>query len=41
MRLLAIYHFSLGQNRAQIAQLLGVARGKVNKWVNSDLSQGA
>ncbi|WP_441351376.1 IS630 family transposase [Thalassotalea euphylliae] len=40
MRLLAIYHFSLGQNRAQIAQLLGVARGSVNKWVNSYLSAG-
>lgn len=40
IRLLAIYHFRLGNNRAQVARLLGVARGSVNKWVNRYLANG-
>lgn len=40
IRLLAIYHFRLGKNRAQVARLLGVARGSVNKWVNRYLADG-
>ena len=40
VRLLALYHFRLGNNRAQVARILGVARGSVNKWVNRYLANG-
>jgi len=40
IRYLALYHFTLGQNRTQIARILGVARGSVNTWVNAYLSYG-
>ena len=38
IRYLALHHFSLGENRTQIAKYLGVTRTSVNRWVSSYLS---
>jgi len=40
IRYLAIYHFKKGANRTQIASYIGVARGSVNTWISTYLSQG-
>jgi len=40
MRYLALYHFSLNENRTKIAEFLGVGRGSVNRWVASYFSKG-
>ena len=40
LRYLAICHFIEGVSRADIARYLKVARGSVNKWVNSYLNHG-
>jgi transposase len=40
LRYMAIHHFKLGANRAQIATFLGVARGSVNTWVSNYLNHG-
>ena len=40
MRLLAVSLFFKGENRANIARQLNVARSSVNKWVSSYLQNG-
>jgi len=40
IRLLEIYHFRLGNNRAKVARNLGDARGSVSKWVDRYLNHG-
>ena len=40
MRYLALYHFRLGKSRYIIAQILGVSRTSVNKWISLYLSEG-
>jgi transposase len=40
VRYLAIHHFLEGKTRADIARYIKVARGSVNKWVNTYLNFG-
>ena len=40
MRLLAVAHFKVGKNRAQVAITLNVSRRMVNEWVANYLKGG-
>lgn len=40
LRLLAIWHFKSGKNRAEIARILNTSRIIVNEWVANYLSKG-
>jgi transposase len=40
IRYLALYHFQMNKSRYAIAELLGVSRTSVNKWVSDYLNDG-
>lgn len=39
-RYLAVYHFTSGHNRTEIAKMLSASRTSVNAWVSAYLSEG-